>query len=243
MTHPPERQHFELPRELTRSPLAKSVSGGRAWTESKLSLHAFNGERKYLNRDERLRALRVMKRLPPVQSLYAQLLAWTGARPSEVLSLSAASFDIEAGVVNIVTLKQRTHAVRGVPIPPALMSEVVRHFELRCLQRDARYSARRLFRWSRVTSWRIVKRVMAWASIGGIKACPKGFRHAFGVGALQSGIPLPVIQRWMGHARLSTTTIYMKVSGPDEIMFARWFWNGARRPLVVSTPFIGAMAA
>jgi integrase/recombinase XerD len=236
-------QAVEKSSPLTRSPLAKSVSGTHAWDNGKVSLHATNGERKYLNQDERRRALRAMRRLEPSRSLYAQLLAWTGARPSEILNLSANSFDIEAGTVNIVTLKQRSHAVRGVPVPPGLMAALVRHFDLRRLQQEASTGSLRLFPWSRITAWRIIKQVMAWAAISGIKACPKGFRHAFGVCALQSGVPLTLVQRWMGHARLSTTAIYLNVSGPDELIFARWFWNGTRRRPGPPTAFRYAMAA
>jgi len=117
-----------------------------------------------------------------------------------------------------VTLKRRAHAVRGVPIPPDLMAALVRQFDLRQLQREALTASRRLFTWSRVTAWRIIKKVMALAAITGIRACPKGFRHAFGVCALQSGVPLTLVQRWMGHARLATTAIYLNVSGPDELV-------------------------
>jgi len=58
----------------------------------------------------------------------------------------------------------------------------------------------------------------------GAQACPRGLRHGFGVAALQSAVPLHLIQRWMGHTRLSTA-IYLDVCGPEEIAFARRFWK------------------
>ena len=61
------------------------------------------------------------------------------------------------------------------------------------------------------------------------KLAPRGLRHGFGVGALHSGAPLHLIQRWMGHARLSTTAIYMNVSGPEELHFMQKFWRSRTR--------------
>ena len=62
--------------------------------------------------------------------------------------------------------------------------------------------------------------VMRHSQITGRHAAPRGLRHAFGVGTLQSGVPLNLTQRWLGHARISTTAIYAAASGPEEINFA-----------------------
>ena len=62
-------------------------------------------------------------------------------------------------------------------------------------------------------------------------ACPRGLRHAFGVGTLQAGIPLNLAQRWLGHARISTTAIYADVCGDEEQAFAAMFWRANRPPL------------
>jgi len=133
--------------------------------------------------------------------------------------------------------------IRSVPLLPSLMAEVVRHFGLRRLQQDAVASARRPFPWSRVTAWRIIKTVMAWAGISGIKACPKGFRHAFGIRCLTSGVPITLVQRWMGHARLSTTAIYLNVCGPEEVFFASLLWEGPRQRPRPYPAFFHAMVA
>lgn len=194
----------------------------RAWSEG-ASLYAPGGSRKYLNRAERERALAEMAKLPRSQALFALTLAWTGARVSEVLALTASSFQIESGIVAIVTLKRRRHYVREVPIPPELMAALNRHFKLSAPQRDG-CNAGRLWPWHRVTAWRIIKQVMYRSSIAGRHACPRGLRHAFGVGSLQAGVPLNLAQRWLGHARISTTAIYTAACGPEEIRLAERFW-------------------
>jgi site-specific recombinase XerD len=195
----------------------------RNWSES-ASLYAPGGGRKYLNRAERVRALAEMAKLPRSQALFALTLAWTGARVSEVLALTASSFQIESGIVAIETLKRRKHCVREVPIPPDLSAALNRHFRLSALQHEERYAGRRLWPWHRVTAWRIIKQVMRRSAITGRQACPRGLRHAFGVGSLQTGVPLNLAQRWLGHARISTTAIYAAASGPEEVAFARRFW-------------------
>lgn len=196
----------------------------RDWSQN-ASLYARGGGRKYLNRAERARALAEMAKLPRSQALFALTLAWTGGRVSEILALSAASFQIESGIVAIETLKRRGYHVREVPIPPELMDALGQHFKLAALQRDEQLSVRRLWPWHRVTAWRIIKQVMRRSSVRGRQACPRGLRHAFGVGTLQAGVPLNLAQRWLGHARISTTAIYAAASGPEELFFVRRFWR------------------
>jgi integrase/recombinase XerD len=45
-------------------------------------------------------------------------------------------------------------------------------------------------------------------------------------GTLQASVPLNLVQRWMGHARISTTAIYADVSGDKEAAFAARSWDG-----------------
>lgn len=206
--------------------LSQNVSRGSGFRRGgdEAELYGPGGERKYVNRAERTRILSAIETLDAERSLFALVLTWTGARVSEILALTPASFQVESGVVTIVTLKRRKTSIREVPIPPILMKRLERSFSLRLSQRSDGM-ARRLWPWCRVTAWRIIKKVMAMAQIVGRRACPRGLRHGFGVGTLQSGVPLNLIQRWMGHARLSTTAIYAAVCGPEEIAFAARFWT------------------
>ncbi len=40
-------------------------------------------------------------------------------------------------------------------------------------------------------------------------------RHTFGVNCVKAGVPLSVIQQWMGHSNPTTTTIYTRLANPD----------------------------
>ena len=189
------------------------------------ALYATDGGRKYLNRAERRRVLAVMETLDPDKALFALTLAWSGARVSEVLALTPASFQIERGVVALRTLKRRRHSVREVPLPPNVMAALNRHFDLSAMQRDGALAGQRLWPWRRETVWRFIKAVMEESDIVGRAACARGLRHAFGVGALQAAVPLNLVQRWLGHARISTTAIYADACGPEEQGFAARFWK------------------
>lgn len=180
-----------------------------------LSLFGHSGNRKYLNADERRRFLESTQQLPPPERLFCQVLALSGGRISEVLALTPAAIDIESGVANIETLKRRRRGfVRQVPLPPDSLTNLDRFFCLGAAQRDPKRAAERIWRFSRTTAWRYVKAVMASAGITGTPAMPKGLRHAFGVKAFQSNVPPHLVQRWLGHASLKTTSIYGAALSP-----------------------------
>lgn len=189
--------------------------------------------RKYLTRSERQRVLAAAAQLPDERRLFIVTLAWSGARISEVLALTPTSFDLELNSVTLLTLKRRKPMTRDVPLPPALVTEIDAAFDLRRSQRSPAPARRRLWNFSRTTGWRIIKSVMRAASVSGTQARPHGIRHGFGVGALQAGVPVTLLKRWMGHAKLSTTEIYLDVIGPEELAFARRFW-GADLPSIRS---------
>ena len=182
--------------------------------------------RKYLNRDERQRVLGACTMLEIRHALFILVLAWTGARVSEILALTPRAFQVERSLISIMTLKRRRWSVREVPIQPELMQLLAQEFSLPDAQQDQQRCNVRLWPMHRVTAWRYVKHVMAVGGVSGRAACPRGMRHAFGVGTLQAGVPITLLQRWMGHARLSTTAIYATVSGPEELAMAKKFWDG-----------------
>jgi integrase/recombinase XerD len=207
--------------------VARKIGSARRAAQDGGSLYGHDGGRKYLNAAERTRALAVMAALPLDKALFAQTLAWTGARVSEVLALTPASFQIEQQLVSFRTLKRRRHSVREVPLPAALIAALDTKYRLVEAQQDSDIANRRLWPWHRVTAWRLVKLVMCRGRISGRAASPRGFRHGFGVGTLQAGAPLNLVQRWLGHANIRTTAIYADASGLEERAFAAGFWRTA----------------
>jgi integrase/recombinase XerD len=191
------------------------------------SLYAPGGARKYVNLSERAALLSQLASLPLKLRLFVLTFVWTGARISEALSITPQCFQLERCVVAIQTLKRRRFVVREIPIPPDFVTELDRCFDLRECQRDPERAAERLWKFHRVTGWRLIKSLMQSAGIHGIRATPRGLRHAFGVGALGAGVPLNTVQRLLGHSSIKTTTIYTEACGPDEQAIVARFWNYA----------------
>ena len=62
-----------------------------------------------------------------------------------------------------------------------------------------------------------MEEVIAAAGIpDGSHACPKGLRHGFSVQAVSRGIALNMVQKWLGHAQVTTTAIYANAVGGEE---------------------------
>jgi site-specific recombinase XerD len=88
---------------------------------------------------------------------------------------------------------------------------------------------RRLWQFTRFRGWQLLKVVMRDASIAeGPHMTAKGLRHSFGIHAIRSGVPLNLVQRWLGHASMSTTAIYLDALGEEEREIAARMWATAQ---------------
>ena len=104
--------------------------------------------------------------------------------------------------------KRQAGIYRAVPVPPALFDALDLVHGIRQLQaRRGKGRGIRRWPWSRMTGWRAVHAVMEAAGLSGPQASPKGLRHSFGVAAVSAGVPLNLVQKWLGHAQLTTTAI------------------------------------
>ncbi|HTV29514.1 MAG TPA: site-specific integrase [Xanthobacteraceae bacterium] len=181
------------------------------------SLFDRQGVRKYLTARERLAFVYAASNEEPAASTFCLTLAFTGARISEVLALSASRIDAADEAIIFETLKQRRKKVfRAVPIPRALIP---------LLSTYAIGREERIWAWGRTSAWKVVKAVMQKAGIAESLCKPKALRHAFAVEAGQKGIPLNIVQRWLGHARIETTAIYASAIGDEERNLARRAWS------------------
>lgn len=191
-----------------------------------LRLHDAQGRRKYLTEAERKAFLAAAGKAPrPVRTL-CFVLAYTGCRITEALELTASRIDIEAGQIIFESLKKRRRGLyRAVPVPEAVIEALDLVHGLREAQkgRDGGRGVR-LWEFSRTSAWRYVAAVLEEAGVRGPQASPKGLRHGFGVQAVSSGVPLNMVQKWLGHAQLTTTAIYADAVGAEEqsIMSRMW---------------------
>ena len=66
-------------------------------------------------------------------------------------------------------------------------------------------------------SWQLVSKSMKEAAVeAGIdpaRVHPYALRHTYGRNAVLSGVPTPVLQRWLGHGTLARMERYVELAG------------------------------
>lgn len=175
------------------------------------------GNRKYLIARERLAFVYAALKECDAISTFCLTMAFTGARISEVLALTTSRVDAADETIIFETLKQRRKQVfRAVPVPRGLVPLLTMYG----IGREGR-----LWPWGRTNGWKVVKAVMRKVGVVESLCKPKALRHAFAVEAGQKGIPLNIVQRWLGHARIETTAIYASAIGDEERNLARRAWS------------------
>ncbi len=185
------------------------------------SLYTPHGQRKYLNGGERRRFHECTKLLSMDKKLFCQLIYFTGARIREVHNLTGLSIDFSNKSVVLETLKRRRKGVyREVPIPDYLIADLYVYINAM----DDTSAC--LWTFSLRTSARYIKDVMNMAGITGQQSSAKGLRHGFAVYAI-SKAPITLVKKWLGHAKLETTEIYLNVIGVEEREIAKQLWDGS----------------
>lgn len=188
-----------------------------------ISLYTPTGLRKYLARDERQGFMDAAGHLPPKLRLLCLTLAYSGCRISEALDVRIGTIHPASGYLPIHCLKKRRKGIfRAVPVPTFLLEDIAAlHAD------DNKPSDARVWGWSRGRAWYLVKEVMLRAGIApGPHCMPKGLRHGYAIEALRRDISLNLVQRWMGHASLTTTAIYLEIAvGDEEREIAARMWR------------------
>ena len=200
---------------------------------SEMRLHDPAGNRLYLNAEERAAFLAAARRQTSRDRTLCETLHFTGCRPSELVEITPARVDLSGGIIAIRSLKKRKDAAgrskvvyRSVPVPPEYLDTLDTAHDLRQAQGSRKRAATPLWPIGRVRVWQILKRIMIEAGIPDApQRSPKGLRHGFGVNAAVNGIPLHMLQKWLGHAQLSTTAIYADAVGKEEQDIAARMWG------------------
>lgn len=184
-------------------------------------LYTSNGNRKYLTPKERDNFVECSFKQPSEIRSFSLLIAYSGCRLSEALAMEKRHIDLANGAVIIRSLKKRNRVVyRSVPIPHHILDLIATYAANNQCAFDEK-----IWKCGRTTAWKRLKAVMSQAGIFGDHACPKGLRHSFGITATQRGVPLNMIQKWLGHSRIETTSIYADAIGPEERQLAQRFWR------------------
>ncbi len=145
-----------------------------------------------------------------LETLYA-----TGLRVSELTGLRLSQVGLDAGVVRVVGKGRKE---RLVPIGDEAVVWIARY--LRDVRpglaagatRDEVFLTQRHGPLTRQAFWMLIKRYALRAGITPSALSPHVLRHAFATHLLNHGADLRVVQLLLGHADITTTTIYTHVA-------------------------------
>jgi integrase len=172
------------------------------------------GERpKYVTADEVTCACALLESKPRVRA-FVRMLWLTGARRSEALAVRVADLDFRLKVVTLPTLKRRKPTTRTIPLPESFLGELAVLINTFELKRDDR-----LFAWSKPRAFELVRDALLAAGVDRARCKPHALRHGHAIHALTHGVPLNIVQRCLGHATISTTSLYLAATGEDVRRF------------------------
>ncbi len=147
--------------------------------------------------------------------LLFKTLLRTGARIDEALALRPADFNLNINTVSLITLKKRKRTTRVIPLHPELKDAVMGYFldnHIDTKNQDP------LFPMKRQAVDLYMKKMQKDL---GLRIHAHKFRHTFAVKAILSGTPLNVLQQWLGHSSIFTTSIYLDITGMDTSDFMK----------------------
>ena len=145
-----------------------------------------------------------------LESLYA-----TGLRVSELVGLTLAQVSLDMGVVRVVGKGSKE---RLVPLGEEAIRWLQRYLAsarpklVGGGKSSALFVTARRAPLTRQAFWALVKRLGAKAGIPAARLSPHVLRHAFATHLLNHGADLRVVQLLLGHADITTTTIYTHVA-------------------------------
>ena len=146
------------------------------------------------------------------------LLQWrAGLRVSEALGLEVADLDLGGDNPTLRVREGKGGGSRVVPLHPELSSAFHNFLGFSRVRRGPIFSN------SRSTAWRCLKTALGRdVELNQIPPGRKVATHTLAHSAarhwLESGVPINVVSRWLGHASIQTTLIYLEIL-PDPTGF------------------------
>jgi len=157
-------------------------------------------------------------------NLLTIVLLETGARIGEALQLRPIDFNLQTNTIKLITLKKRIkdkdkEVYRVIPIhrdlKEAFLTYIAKyHIDLKSedrLFRQTQPAVNEFFR-------KMEKEIEVMYGVK-IHIHAHKFRHTFAIKSILAGVPLNVIQEWMGHSSIFITSIYLKITGRDTSNF------------------------
>ncbi len=165
---------------------------------------------KYLKEEEVRKLLNAPDRSKIRDRLILRILYRCGLRVSELTSLRIEDIDFDEGMITVRGGKGGKDRV--VPIDDETLDLI------QLYKRDAEEGILILSQRGNSLSTRQVERlVKKYAEKAGINknVYPHMLRHSFAVHCLKSGMNLRSVQKMLGHSSLTTTQVYLDLTGKD----------------------------
>jgi len=212
--NPPQAQLMQTPHSLDIRPSTAIVAAA-----------AGDGLPRYVTRDQARQIINAAETIR--HRLLLEALWQSGGRISEVLRLRPCDVDQDEGALRLLNLKQRKRALRTklVYVSPELVGDLKR------FATDARIPMHGFYFCSRQSGLKPMSRGNAWLIINGAArragvcvitgdgpsfATARDFRHGAGIHQIRQGVPVSEVQQQLGHARLDTTAVYLKLANPER---------------------------
>ena len=142
-----------------------------------------------------------------------EFLYSTGCRASEAVGLDIGHLDIEQGVAIVTGKGSRQRIVlMGVQSREIMEQWLWRRVDLARNKTQAVFLNLRGSRLSRISIWNIVKLYAKRAGLSPERVSPHVLRHSAATHMVEGGADLRTVQEMLGHANLSTTEVYTRVS-------------------------------
>ncbi len=138
------------------------------------------------------------------------IMRFTGARLGEVLSLDdTLDIDYRNHEIRMPTLKRRKQTSRQVFLPAQVIAETATYLA------DHPNMRGKIFRLDQSNVRKVFLERCKDAGLPRNMAHPHILRHTRAIEMLRAGVPITVVQDQLGHAQLTTTAVYLKISGQE----------------------------
>ncbi len=140
-------------------------------------------------------------------------LRFTGARISEVINIKPDDIDFRNAEIRLITLKRHNPKKKGVyriiPVPANLTGEIASYIAQYPHMKD------KAFKVDRSNFNKVFKELCIESNIPQELAHPHILRHTRAIELLRAGVPVTIVQDLLGHSALTTTAVYLKMSGQE----------------------------
>lgn len=146
-------------------------------------------------------------------SAMLELMYSSGLRVSEIISIKVNDLNFEGGFLRVMGKGAKE---RVVPMNHRAVEKIKRYMQelrpdlLKNRQSPYLFLTNRGMPMTRQRFWQALKK---FGEVVGLELTPHAIRHTFATHLLEGGADLRSVQKMLGHADISTTQIYTKVTG------------------------------